>query len=72
MGSRLIAYAIHVCSTHVHAVIGGEARPERMLSALKAYATRTLRSSDACPRTRYWAYHGSTRYLWNQASLKAA
>ncbi len=67
-----IIYAIHVRGTHVHAVIGGEAKPERMLSALKASATHTMRSGNAAPRTRYWTYHGSTRYLWNQSSLEAA
>lgn len=67
-----IAHAIHVRSTHVHAVVAGEAKPERMLSDFKAYATRTLRSSAVAPRSRYWAHHGSTRYLWNESSLKAA
>jgi hypothetical protein len=42
-----IAHAIHVRSTHVHAVIGGDVKPERMLSDLKAYATRTVRFQQA-------------------------
>ncbi|MGH9621680.1 MAG: transposase [Bryobacteraceae bacterium] len=68
------AHALHVRTTHVHAVVGGEATPERMLSDYKAYATRALR--DAFPqnrRRRYWTNHGgSTRYLWNEMSLRAA
>jgi hypothetical protein len=44
-----------------------------MLSDLKAYATRALRSEAIeIPRRRYWAEHGSTRYLWNEKSLEAA
>ena len=67
------AYAVHVRSNHVHAVLSGEAKPERMLSACKAYATRAFRSRAAeVSRQRHWAKHGSTRYLWNAASLQAA
>lgn len=66
-------YAIHVRSSHVHAVIGGTVKPERMLSDFKAYATRALRSAGGfSERRRYWADHGSTRYLWNQATLNTA
>lgn len=66
-------YGVHVRTTHVHAVIGGEVKPERMLSDFKAYATRALRSlAPSQERSRYWATHGSTRYLWNQTSLNAA
>jgi hypothetical protein len=60
-------------STHVPAVIGGEGKPERMLSDFKAYATRSLRCATIAPgRRRYWTDHGSTRYLWNETSLNAA
>lgn len=66
-------YGVQVRSTHVHGVITGNVKPERMLSDFKAYATRALRSAAAVPeRRRYWADHGSTRYLWNETSLKAA
>ncbi|HMF78819.1 MAG TPA: transposase [Bryobacteraceae bacterium] len=68
-----LPHAVHIRTNHVHAVISGEATPERMLSDLKAYATRALRSEiPAIHRRRYWTNHGSTRYLWNEASLKAA
>ena len=67
------AHAVHVRMTHIHAVVAGEAAPERMLSDFKGYATRALR--HALPiqqRCRYWTNHGSTRYLWNAVSVKAA
>ena len=68
-----IAHAIHIRATHVHAVITGEAAPERMLSDFKAYATRALRLAfPDVQRQRYWANHGSTRYLWNEVSFRAA
>jgi REP element-mobilizing transposase RayT len=70
---RWQAHAVHVRTTHVHAVIGGEGKPERMLSDFKAYATRAFRSAIGVPeRRRFWNDHGSTRYLWKEASLKAA
>ncbi len=63
-----IAYAIHARTTHVHAVIAGEAKPERMLSDFKAYATGALRSAATTPeRCGHWTDHGSTHYLWNQS-----
>ena len=44
-----------------------------MLSDIKAYATREFRSrAGKIQRRRYWATHGSTRYLWEQMSLSAA
>lgn len=68
-----IAHAIHIRRTHVHAVIGGNTAPERMVSDLKAYATRAFRRAfPNNQRRRYWADHGSMRYLWNDLSLRAA
>lgn len=60
-------------TTHVHAVISAETAPERILSDYKAYATRAFRRAfPGIQRRRYWADHGSTRYLWNEVSLRAA
>lgn len=65
-------YAVHVRTNHIHAVISAEVTPERVLCDLKAHSTRAFRSRTDAPRRRYWANHGSTRYLWNQASVNAA
>lgn len=65
-------HAVHVRTTHVHSVVTGGVAPERMLREFKAYSTRALRSGAADARCRYWTRHGSTRYLWCQASLTAA
>ncbi len=67
-----MAYGIHVRTNHVHAVVGGETKPERMMAVFKSYATRALRAKANYQRERFWADHGSTRYLWNEMSLKAA
>ena len=66
-------HAAHVRTTHVHAVVEGDSRPEAMMNAFKSYASRALNSIglDGGSKTR-WARHGSTRWLWNQDDLRAA
>jgi REP element-mobilizing transposase RayT len=65
--------AAHVRSNHVHAVVAADDSPERVMSAFKAYASRTLnRLVPDRPDRRRWARHGSTRYLWNSQMISAA
>jgi len=67
------AHAVHVRSTHVHTVVAAaDVKPEKMPTDFKSYASRALRSKANCERRRYWTDHGSTRYLWNEVSVKAA
>jgi REP element-mobilizing transposase RayT len=65
--------AAHVRTNHVHAVIGSEDKPEKILNALKAYSSRRLNEMGADgPDRKRWARHGSTRWLWNEESVSAA
>ncbi len=67
------AYAAHVRTNHVHAVVSGEAKPERMVADFKGYASRAFRAlPNQSVRQRFWTKHGSTRYLWNETGCKAA
>src|ERR1019366_4381918 len=68
-----ILYAAHVRSTHVHVVADGDLRPEAMMNAFKAYASRALNRGgiEAGRRTR-WARHGSTRWLWSKDHIRSA
>lgn len=59
-------HAAHVRSTHVHAVVSSAAKPEAMMTQLKAYSSRAL------GRTKCWSRHGSTSYIWNPRQLQAA
>ena len=57
-------------TNHVHSVVTADSKPERILSALKANATRSMRdaecwNSDLSP----WVYRGSKRYLWTEKEL---
>ena len=65
--------AVHVRTTHVHAVVAAAAKPEKVLNDFKAYATRRLRRQNlATTNLRVWSGHGSTRYLWKDEQLVAA
>jgi len=66
--------AFNVRTNHVHSVVSaGSVEPGKVLHALKANATRELRSAelwleDCSP----WADRGSKRRLWNEKSVAAA
>jgi REP element-mobilizing transposase RayT len=68
-----ILLAAHVRTNHVHLVVDGEARPERIMNDMKSYASRCLNRMawDAAARKR-WARHGSTRWLWKPEHVSAA
>jgi len=67
-------HALNVRSNHVHIVVTAhEESPERVMSSLKAWASRRLNeSSGEERRRRWWTRHGSTRYLNAQRSLVRA
>jgi REP element-mobilizing transposase RayT len=65
------AHAVHVRSNHVHIIVSAMEKPEKIMSVLKAYSTRTLRALGV-ERTRFWTTHGSTRYLWTKEKLDMA
>ena len=62
--------AVYVGELHVHVVVVAEGNPEQTMASLKAWATRKLREAglDAA-RSRFWARHGSTRYLWSDLAV---
>ncbi len=65
--------AVHVRSTHVHAVVEAESRPERILNEFKSYASRELnRLESDGPGRKRWARHGSTRWLWMDDDVRQA
>jgi len=70
-GWRLLA--AHVRATHVHSVISAGEPPERVMTALKAYASRRLNETGfEEPSCKRWTRHGSTRYLWNDKAVAQA
>ena len=69
-----VAHAVHIRANHIHVVVSGQAKPEKMMVDFKAYATRALRRSQEQQGevTKYWTRHGSTKYIWTKERLASA
>jgi REP element-mobilizing transposase RayT len=65
--------AINARTNHVHAVVSAACKPEPVLNAFKAYATRCLRKEGlTAGNLTPWARHGSTPYLWTERDIERA
>jgi len=65
--------AINVRTNHVHTVVTAMVKPEPILDAFKAYATRWLRSEGhLSPSVKPSVRHGSTIYLWKERDVAKA
>ena len=59
--------AAHVRTNHVHAIVEGEAPPERIMNDFKSYDSRRLsRLNPEEGERKRWARHGSTRWLFEK------
>ncbi len=66
-------WAVNVRTNHVHAVISANKKPESVLSALKANATRAMRESELwTSELSPWEFRGSKKYLWDEKQLADA
>ncbi len=66
--------AINVRTNHIHVVVVAPGKSVSIvLNALKANSTRLMRERDAWKSERSpWSDKGSTRYLWNDESVRGA
>ncbi len=66
-------WSSHVRTNHVHLIVSAPSKPERILTEIKARASRLLNEAalDGPDRLR-WTRHGSTRYLWDNTSVEQA
>jgi hypothetical protein len=65
--------AVNVRTNHAHAVNTATQKPERIVDALKANATKLLRESGLItPDTKVWSRGRSRRYLWKPRHVLAA
>jgi len=70
---KWLLWAFNIRSNHVHSVVSAECKPEPILSALKANATRSMREAGCWQSERTpWAYRGSKKYLWTEKQLHDA
>ena len=66
-------WTVNVRTNHVHAVVSASKKPDAVLSALKANATRAMReaglwTSELSPRE----FRGSKKYLWDDEQMSNA
>jgi REP element-mobilizing transposase RayT len=65
--------ALNVRTNHVHAVVSAADKPERIVDALKANATKDLREEGLIdPNAKVWSRGRSRRYLWKPRHVHAA
>jgi len=64
-------FALHVRSNHVHAVISADRDPDRLMSELKARASKELTAAgfENSDRKR-WTRHGSTLHLFDETTVR--
>jgi REP element-mobilizing transposase RayT len=60
----------NVRTNHVHTVVSAPCKPEKVLAAFKANATRKLREAGSWRSTRSpWVLRGSRKYLWTEQDV---
>jgi REP element-mobilizing transposase RayT len=65
--------AVNVRTNHVHSVVSAGCRPEPLMKALKANATRRMRERGCWGHNHSpWSEGGSRRYLWTERSVELA
>lgn len=64
--------ALHVRTNHVHVVVTADREPGRLMSDLKGRASRELNRLEVDSQSKRWTRHGSTRHLFDDASVEAA
>ena len=66
-------WTVSVRTNHVHAVVSANKKPEAVLSAMKANATRALREAGIWTSALSpWSFGGSRKYLWDDKELTDA
>jgi len=69
---RLDLSAVHVRTTHVHAVVAAVAEPEVIRNAFKAFASRALKENGLEVRRKRRRREGSQRFIWTEKQLSNA
>ncbi len=65
--------AINIRTNHAHVVVSAQMKPDIIMTAFKANATRELRNAGLVDReTRIWSRGGSRRYLWKSNQVQGA
>jgi REP element-mobilizing transposase RayT len=65
-------YALHVRTNHVHIVLFADRKADRLLSELKARASRELSAKNIDAHPNRWTRGGSKPSIFTEASLEGA
>ena len=61
---------MNVRTNHIHTVVSAQCKPEKILIAFKANATRKLREAGCWKSNDSpWADRGSKKYLWTEEDV---
>ena len=65
--------AANIRTNHLHSVVSAQVKPEAIINAFKAYATRRLRENQlAEAEQKVWSRGKSRRYLWKPKHVERA
>ncbi len=65
-------HAINVRTNHVHVVVSANVHPEKIMAELKAWCSRRLNEATEHPPDKWWAGHGSTKWINDTRYLEEA
>ena len=68
---RWTLHAVNVRTTHAHVVVTADRSPEEVMNQLKSWCSRRLNERWS-GRKKWWTYHGSTKWVWDQAYFDEA
>ena len=68
-----VLLALNARTNHIHTVVSANSKPEPVLNAFKANATREMREAGCWHSERSpWIPRGSKKYLWDEDAVSAA
>ena len=56
-------HAVNARSNHVHVVVSADIHPDEVMSQFKAWCSRRLNEAAETPPEKWWAIHGSTKWI---------
>ena len=65
-------HAVNARSNHVHVVVTADIHPDQVMSQFKAWCTRRLKEATTESPAKWWAIHGSTKWINELAYLEEA
>jgi REP element-mobilizing transposase RayT len=65
-------HAVNVRMNHVHVVVAADVHPDQVMGQFKAWCSRRLNESTENPPEKWWASHGSTKWINDPNYLEEA